>query len=157
MELKQVKATIFKTDCQKYMYAGLSCSEPIMTLASDGKLVDNYIIFPRNVKSMVTGAPVFMFGINTREESVVYVDEDIFGSFDQIAFEEHFEEQETVRKARIEYTDLFPLVREMCVGEREKDNDLISKYVSSLRIISGDALFSIYKKLFPQFFEWAEN
>ena len=154
MELREVKETIYHTDCIEYMYDTLECSEPIMSLDESGKIIDNYIVFPRDITNSIIGAPIVKFGIYTSDKIVAYVDESVFDLFDQVVFEEHYENAEIRNAAFDDYSSLFPIVREMFEKKRIRDQDAIDSYMLSLNKYSGTVLFSMYKKLFPRFFEW---
>lgn len=157
MNVFQVKNVIMKTECADYVYSGLFCSEPIMSKDINGKIVDNYIVFSRSDDCKFICPPECIFGIYTDIEKSAYINDAIPKDFSEHIYEEVFADDESMRQARERYLEVFPEVRDMYQQGKELDTSFIVEYVESLRILSGDTLFSFYKKLFPSFFEWAKT
>ena len=157
MNVFQVKNAIIKTECADYVYSGLFCSEPIMSKDVKGKIVDNYIVFSRSGDCKFISAPECVFGIYTVVEESAYVNDSISKEFSEHIYEEKFADDESMRQARERYLEVFPKVRDMYQQEKEVDASILVEYVESLRILSGDILFSFYKKLFPFFFDWTKT
>lgn len=157
MNVFQVKNAITKAKCADYVYSGLFCSEPIMSKDVKGKIVDNFIVFSRSDDCKFISAPECVFGIYTDVEESAYVNDSISEYFSEHIYEEMFADEESMRQARERYLEVFPKVRDMYQQEKEVDASILVEYVESLRILSGDILFSFYKKLFPSFFDWAKT
>lgn len=157
MNVMQVKNVIGRTDCADYVYSGLFCSEPIMSKDDQENIVDNYIIFSRSEDNLLISAPQCAFGIYTDKEQTAYINDAISENFEEHLYPEKFESDDVMREARDLYMELFSTVRDMYQLKDNIDSQLVIKYVDALRIISGDALFNFYNKLFPSFFCWAKS
>lgn len=154
MNVYQVKDVIKKTECVELIYSSEYCSEPIMSKDNEGNLIDNYFLFSRNEDCSLISSPQSVFGIYTDKEQVAYMDNAISERFHKQMYEENFEDEKSMREARQKYLELFPEIRVMYHTEHDINNEKILSYVNALRIISGNTLFSFYKQLFPDFFEW---
>lgn len=157
MNVFQVKNAIIKTECAEYVYSGLFCSEPIMSKDAKGKTVDNYIVYSRSDDCKLISAPECIFGIYTDMGKTAYVNDSISKDFSEHEYVEIFADDECMRQARKCYLSVFPKVRDMYQQEEEADAGIIVEYVESLKTLSGDTLFSFYKKLFPSFFDWTKT
>lgn len=157
MNVFQVKNAIIKTECAGYVYSGLFCSEPIMSKDATGEIVDNYIVFSRSDDCKFISAPECIFGIYTNIEETAYVNDSVSKDFSEHIYEEIFADDESIRQARERYFGVFPEVRDMYQQGKGLDASIIVEYIESLRIFSGDTLFSFYKKLFPSFFDWIKT
>lgn len=157
MNVKSVKAAIAKTECSKYVCAGLYCSEPIMSKDKNGKIIDNYFVYSRNIEKSEVYSPSVMFGIYTETGETAYIDEDTMNKFDADSFDEHFDDVEVLRDAMKKYIEVYPKIREMFMMNKKIDKNEISMYLECLSIISGKTVFGFYEKLFSTFFDWAKS
>lgn len=157
MNVSQVKDVIKKTEFIEIMYSSEYCSEPIMSKDDKGSLIDNYLLFSRNEDCSLISSPQIIFGIYTDKGEAAYMDRAISEKFHKHMYEEYFEDAESMCEARRIYLELFPEIRVMFQTECDIDIKKIFNYVESLRIISGNTLFSFYKELFPDFFEWIDK
>lgn len=157
MNINQVKNVIAKTNCVDYIYSASFCSEPIMSKDSNGKLIDNYVIFYRNEDCTQISSPQCIFGIYSEKEEVTYIDDTISQKYSEQLYQEKFCDEKLMIDARKQYIDLFPIVRRMYQFNCDIDCNVVSKYVESLKCISGDTLFAFYNQLFPSFFEWIKE
>lgn len=157
MNVNQVKDVIKKTECVEIMHSSEYCSEPIMSKDDKGSLIDNYLLFSRNEDGSLISSPQSTFGIYTDKGKVAYMDRTISEKFYKDMYEEYFEDEKSMREARRIYLELFHEIRVMFQTECDIDIKKIFDYVESLRIISGNTLFSFYKELFPDFFEWTDK
>ena len=155
MNVNQVKDVIKKTECVEIICSSEYCSEPIMSRDDDGSLIDNYILFSRNEDCSLISSPQSIFGIYTERGQVAYIDNTISEKFHQHMYEEYFEDEKSMCEARQIYFELFPEIRVMFQIGCNINTEKIFNYIENLRIISGNTLFSFYKQLFPDFFEWA--
>lgn len=155
MNVKSVKAAIAKTECSKYVCAGLYCSEPMMSKDKNGNVIDNYFVYSRNIEKSEVYSPTVMFGIYTDRGETAYVDEEAMNKFDADSYSEHFDDIEVLQGAMKKYIEVYPKVREMFMLNNKNDKNEISIYLECLSIISGKTVFSFYEKLFPSFFDWA--
>lgn len=154
MNVNQVKNVIKKTECIELIYSSEYCSEPIMSKDNDGSLIDNYLLFSRNKDCSLISSPKSIFGIYTERGQVAYIDSVIYEKFHKHMYEEYFEDEKAMCEARQKYLELFPEIRVMFQTGCNINAEKIFNYIESLRIISGNTLFSFYKQLFPDFFEW---
>lgn len=158
MKLKAVKSKIQMTECADIICAGMYCSEPIMTRDDEGELIDNYFMYSRNQDFSTIGVPEIMFGIYSERGKKAYISKDVSKEFEQRTYQESFEPKETIKSAYKRYEELYPVVRENAFlqisAENKKD---IADYLDSLRIVSGNTLYTFYRKLYPTFFEWADK
>ena len=154
MNINQVKSVIAKTNCVDYIFSASYCSEPIMSKDSNGRLIDNYVVFSRNEDCTQISSPQCIFGIYSEKEEVVYIDDTISKKYSEQLYQEKFCEEKLMVEARKQYIALFPIVRRMYQFNGDIDFNIVSKYVESLKCISGDTLFTFYNQLFPSFFEW---
>lgn len=155
MNVNQVKNVIKKTRCADHVFSGLFCSEPIMSKDEKGQIIDNYLVYSRSEDCSQISFPQCVFGINSEKEKVAYINESIASEFKEEQYVEEFADEDVMRKARIVYLDLFPTVRDMYQFEKNIDSCIVRQYIEALNQISGNTLFSFYKKFFPAFFEWA--
>lgn len=155
MNVYQVKNVINNTECADFIYSSGYCSEPIMSKDDNGELIDNYLTYSRNNDCTMISAPSSTFGIYTDKEQVAYMDTAVSDKFQEPLYEEYFEDDEMMREKRQVYLELYPHIRDMYQTESNINAEKIADYIEALRIISGNTLFSYYKKLFPDFFEWA--
>ncbi len=158
MKLKAVKSKIQMTECADIICAGMYCSEPIMTKDDEGELIDNYFMYSRSQDFSTIGVPEIMFGIYSEHGKKAYINKDVSREFEQRTYQESFEPKETIKAAYKRYEELYPVVRENAFlqisAENKKD---IADYLDSLRIVSGNTLYTFYRKLYPTFFEWADK
>lgn len=154
MNVYQVKDVIKKTECAALICSSEYCSEPIMSKDNKGELIDNYILFSRNDDCSLISSPQTVFGIYTNKEKMAYIENVASEKFHKQMYEEYFNDETFMREARQKYLDLFPEIRAMYQSGCDINNEKISNYVKALRTISGNTLFSFYKQLFPDFFEW---
>lgn len=153
MTVKEVKATIFETECREKIVEGMFCSEPILTIGEKG-LIDNYFIYGRDAKRQHYTKPKICFGVYTDIKEVAYLDKDNeiedkdYSLSEEVNIEKCF-------KAYDRYVELYPRIRELAYQNCENENrELLSEYIEQLREFSGDIMFSFYKDLYPAFFEW---
>jgi len=157
MNINQVKNVIAKTNCVDYIFSASYCSEPIMSKDSNGILIDNYVVFSRNEDYTQISSPQCIFGIYSEKEKVAYIDDTISKKYSEQLYQENFCDEKLMVDARKQYIDLFPIVRRMYQFNSDIDISEVSKYVESLKCISGDTLFAFYNQLFPSFFEWIKE
>lgn len=153
VSLKQARAIIFKTECRKHIREGLECSEPILTKGEYG-LIDNYFIYGCDGESKHFTKPLAGFGVYTEIEKTAYFDKSFdledkdYVSLCEIDINQSFE-------AFDKYSETYPKIREFAYKKCNKDEiEILKIYIENLRIFSGDALYSFYEKLYPEFFEW---
>lgn len=158
MKLKAVKAKIQMTECADIICAGMYCSEPILTKDEEGRIIDNYFMYSRSQDFSTIGVPEIMFGIYSEHGEKAYINKDVSKEFEQRTYQESFEPKEKIKSAYKRYEELYPVVRENAFlqisAENKKD---IADYLDSLRIVSGNTLYTFYRKLYPTFFEWADK
>ena len=157
MNINQVKNVIAKTNCVDYIFSASYCSEPIMSKDSTGDLIDNFVVFSRNEDCTQISSPQCIFGIYSEKEEVAYIDDTISQKYTEQLYQEKFCDEKQMVDARKQYMDLFPIVRCMYQFNCGTDFNVVSKYVKSLKCISGDMLFAFYNQLFPSFFEWIKE
>ncbi len=158
MKLKAVKSRIQMTECADIICAGMYCSEPIMTKDDKGEIIDNYFMYSRSQDFATIGVPEIMFGIYSERGEKAYIDKDVSKEFEQRTYQESFEPSATIKSAYKRYEKLYPVVRDnafLQISAENKNN--IAEYLDSLRIASGNTLYSFYRKLYPTFFEWADK
>lgn len=155
--VSEVKSVIFKTECKKYIYEGLSCSEPIMSL-HEGNIVDNYFIYSHNEDFTKISEPLISFGIFTDLERVAYIKQ-CNGELECRVIDEDLFDLERANDAYNEYVEVYPEIREIAFS-KEVDCESVSnleRYLRSLFTFSGNALWQTYTELYPQFFMWAKE
>ena len=158
MNLQLVKSKIHKTECCELLCAGLYCSEPIMIKDKDGKLIDSYFTYSRSADLKKIGIPEVMFGIYSDIEKTAYIKQIDPSIFESDVYEESFVELNVIESSMKKYIALFPTVRKNIYREKvEECKDDLKEYIKCLEIISGKILYSFYKKLYPDFFEWIEH
>ena len=157
MQLDNVKAVIYRTDCKKYILEGLSCSEPIMT-KQEGKIVDNYFTYSQDENHQKISEPIIGFGIFTEDEKTVYIRK-FSNEWDCKVLDEEFFDIDKAVKIYDEYVRIYPLVRSCVYSNKlsQEQMEYLSKYLSYLRIISGEIIWKTYKELYPEFFEWVQK
>lgn len=156
MNLKNVKAIISLTECYKYISCGAYCSEPIMTKDNKG-IIDNYFIFGRSADLSILEVPDICFGIYSEEKEVAYVNKSVSEMFEEKKIPESFDDLGSMRASYTKYVELYPEIRAMIKGEKNKEKDIINQYLFYLKNISGNALYRIYEKMYPGFFLWAQE
>lgn len=158
MNLFQVKNTIFKTECENLILDGLCCSEPIMTMR-DKMIVDNYFVYGLDREKQEYTGPIVSFGILSENCEVAYVNKSLnsccgendciraknWNEYDKGSYNEYVSSYEKVRKF---------LFVPNCTEEEKIE---LKRYITSMEKIIDDALFPIYKELFPTFFEWSSK
>ena len=158
MKLKIVKSKIQMTECADIICAGMYCSEPIMTKDGKGEIIDNYFMYSRSQDFTTIGVPEIKFGIYSERGEKAYIDKDVSKAFEQQTYQESFEPKEKIKNAYKKYEELYPVVREFAFMQTSEENKkVLADYLDSLRIVSGNTLYSFYRKLYPTFFEWAEK
>lgn len=157
MKLKKVKSIIYKTECADLLSSGSYCSEPIMTLDKSGKLIDNYFVYSRSNDLSKIQSPEISFGIYTNDEVVAYINNNVADNFDAVEYMEYFEDEQSMKNAYEEYSELFSSIRNMIEKKENKNYDTIKKYLDMLECVSGKILFGFYKILYSDFFTWALN
>ena len=157
MNINQVKNVIAKTNCVDYIFSASYCSEPIMSKDYNESLIDNYVIFFFFLDCTQISSPQCIFGIYSEKEEVAYIDDTISKKYTEQLYQENFCDEKLMVDARKQYIDLFPIVRRMYQFNCDIDFNIVSKYVESLKCISGDTLFAFYNQLFPSFFEWIKE
>lgn len=157
MNINQVKNAIAKTKYADYIFSASYCSEPIMSKDADGNLIDNYVIFSRNKDCTQISPPQCIFGIYSEKKEEAYINNNISNKYSEQSYPEEFCDKQLMVESRKQYINLFPVVRNMYQFNCDIDYKVVSKYVESLKNISGNTLFSFYNQLFPSFFEWVKN
>ncbi len=157
MTLDEVKSVIYCTDCKQYIFEGLSCSEPIMTM-DKGRLIDNYFIYSHDEYFKKISEPIIEFGIVTGDKKEAYgrqvVDELECRVMDETAFN-----IDRAMDAYEEYANIYPFVRQCVYSSKltREQVEYLKKYLECLRIFSGDVLWKIYLERYPQFFDWVQS
>lgn len=153
MTLKEIKNSVFLTECKDFILFGYSYSEPIMTKDNNG-IVDNYLVFTVDFDNGNVDEPNAVFGIYTETLQVAYKKTIVFTK-QQESFENSID---ATKEDYQKYESLFFKVREFvfceCNAEQKK---ILGEYVSLLGKISGNGLMDLYKKHFPSFFDWYEK
>lgn len=101
--------------------------------------------------------PGIGFGIYSDNNKVAYINKDIWKEFDCSSYLESFEDLDSMRKASKVYEELYEQVRRMFSTDMARDESIISMYIENLKTLSGNGLFAFYKRLYPSFFNWANN
>jgi len=154
--LREIKSKIFLTEAKDYIYDGMCISEPIMT-TQDNKIIDNYFIYSCDETRTNFTRPLLCFGILSEKNELDYVTQEID------IIEETFtlklkKDIEIVNKSYEQYSKVYPQVRDFVFKDcNEEQQQLLKEYLDNLFTISGEILWDFYKKLFPSFFEWANN
>lgn len=156
--LKEIKSIIFRTECKQYICEGLCCSEPIMSCDASG-IIENYFIYACNSDATTFSRPMVIFGIYSDSENIAYVktEVDIEDRLFQVNSQQRIDENELF-DLYDKYEELYPQIREFAFTDCSSlQKQILSEFYSNLQVISGTVLWDFYRKLFPQFFEWAEK
>lgn len=152
--IDDVKASIYKTDCKKYIKEGFSCSDPIITKDEHG-LIDNFFIYAANRNESLVTPPIVAFGIYADTKETAYVKQ---GAKDPKAQENIKTLTTNKNELRNKYAALYSEIREFvfedCNSEQAQQ---LHEYISSLKALVGQTLWTYYKSTSPMFFEWAKN
>lgn len=156
MTIKEVKATIFETECGERIKEGLFCSEPILSIGEKG-FIDNYFIYGRDAKRQHFTKPKNCFGIYTETKEVAYLDRDNdiedkdYCIAEEVDIEKCFDSYDR-------YVELYPIVRDLAYQIcNEESRELLIEYIKCFREFSGDIMYSFYRNLYPSFFEWVDK
>lgn len=156
MNLKYAKARIHDTECQDIVFSGMYCSEPILTVDDEGRIIDNYFIYSRSQDLATIGVPEVMFGIDSERGRATYISKDLPVSFAEREYPETFVSTDEMNEAMSRYVDLYPQIRDLLSREQiENAASIANEYLACLKKISGNMLFKFYEELYPSFFAWA--
>lgn len=154
--LREIKSKIFLTDAKNYLYDGMCISEPIMTKQND-QIIDNFFIYACDDTRTNFTRPLLCFGINSEKNTLIYVNQEIQMTEETFCCKSH-NTIDTINRNYKQYSKIYPLVREFAYKDCNTEQaQLLQEYLDKLFIISGDVLWEFYNKLFPSFFEWANN
>lgn len=154
--LTEIKSKIFLTDAKEYIYDGMCISEPIMTMQNN-RIIDNYFIYACDETQVNFSRPLLCFGIISEKNKLDYVTRET-NITEETATLKTKKDTEIVNKSYELYSKIYPKVREFAFEDcNEEQKQLLKDYLDNLFIISGEILWDYYKKLFPSFFEWANN
>ena len=154
LSLAQVKSAIYKTICAKYMQEGLYCSEPIITTDHRG-LIDNYFIYGASDDESSITTPLFSFGIYSDILEVAYHRNT---SNTAKTIENSHEDVIDVQGLIARYEQLYGSIRSFVYTDcDEQQRQELRMYIDALKHISGDAIWKLYKKMSPMFFEWVDK
>lgn len=158
MNLKQVKNALFQTECAGCVRDGMCCSEPVMTRDARG-IIDNYFIYGENSERKSYSGPLVSFGVYSEQKKTAYIDCGQQRKFSKSAVDEIravcWDRYDEAAYSR--YQAAFPQVREFlfekdCTREQK---EILQIYIKSLRSLTDDALWPLYRELAPDFFTWA--
>lgn len=108
LTIDDVKASIYKTECKKFIKEGFSCSDPIITKDENG-LIDNFFIYAANRDESLVTPPIVSFGIYAETKKTAYVTQ---GNKEPKAKENHKETLANRRELRNKYSGLYSEIRE---------------------------------------------
>lgn len=156
MELRVVKAAIFKTECKECIKEGFNCSEPILSKGEQG-LIDNYFIYAQNKDKTLFSKPVVLFGIYSDLPSKAYIQEDFPFEDKEYKGGCKIDREQFIKSYQL-YSEIYPTIRNIAFKScDEKEKEYLRTYLFKLEEISGEVLWGFYQTLFTDFFNWAKK
>ncbi len=154
--LREIKSKIFLTEAKEYIYDGMCISEPIMTMKNN-HIIDNYFVYACDETQTSFTRPLLCFGILSEKNELDYVTQETNITEETITLKSK-KDIEIVNKGYEHYSEIYPKVREFVFQDcNEEQKQLLKDYLDNLFTISGEVLWDYYNRLFPSFFEWANN
>lgn len=154
LTIDDVKASIYRTDCKKFIKEGFSCSDPIITKDENG-LVDNFFIYAANREESLVTPPIVSFGVYAETKKTAYV---VQGNNEPKAQENPKELIANKRELRTKYSGLYSEIREFVFTDCNNDQaQMLQEYISSLKALVGQTLWTHYQSTSPMFFNWAKK
>lgn len=152
--IDDVMASIYRTDCKKFIKEGFFCSDPIITKDENG-LIDNFFIYAANRDESLVTPPIVSFGIYAEIKKTAYVKQ---GTKEPKAQENPKELLANKRELRNKYSGLYSEIREFVFKDCNSDQaQMLQEYISSLKALVGQTLWTHYQSTSPMFFNWAKK
>lgn len=149
--IREVKASIYKTECKNYINDGMWLSDPMPTNDGSG-LVDNYFVYSRNREGTKVNGPFLTFGIYTEQNKTAYINDNLSGQ----------KPRDNMVSGGADiyagYEKDYLQIREWVMKDIDGDKkEVLNRYIDGLSKVGGTGILEIYKESFPSFFEWADK